>query len=218
LIALPQLIDALRAEGYEFVSVPELIGKTRAQVMLPLSPQEQFEARADGFIFGIYHWFWVAITVTFILGIVLVGGRTLIIGILAFIEKLRPDRPDIREPLPGVTVLIPAHNEESVIVQTVNSVLLSDYPDLHVVVVNDGSADKTGELLDRHFARDPRVRIIHQVNRGKAAALNVALSHAQTDIVVTIDADTEIEPDAIRKLVRHFADPTVGAVAGNVKV
>jgi len=217
-LALPQIIDALRAKGYEFISVPDLIGKTRAQVMLPLSAQEQFEARADGFIFGIYHWFWVAITATFILGIILVSGRTLFIGILAFIEKLRPDRPEIREPLPGVTVLIPAHNEENVIVQTVASVLESDYPDLHIIVVDDGSADKTGELLDEHFLREPRVQIIHQVNRGKAAALNAAMAHAETEIVVTIDADTEIEADAIRKLVRHFVDPTIGAVAGNVKV
>ncbi len=216
--ALPQIIDALRAEGYQFVSVPDLIGKTRAQVMLPLSPEEQFEARADGFIFGIYHWFWVLITTTFILGIILVSGRTLIIGILALIEKLRPDHPEILEPLPGVTVLIPAHNEESVIVQTITSVLLSNHPDLHIVVVNDGSTDKTGALLDANFSHEPRVRIIHQVNRGKAAALNLAMSQAQTEIVITIDADTEIEPDAIRKLVRHFSDPTVGAVAGNVKV
>ena len=70
----------------------------------------------------------------------------------------------------------------------------------------------------RNFGRNEAVQIIHQVNRGKAAALNNALSHAQTDIVVTIDADTEIESDAIRKLLRHFSDPTVGAVAGNVKV
>ncbi len=217
-LALPKLIDALRAEGYEFVSVPDLLGRTRAQVMLPLSPQEQLEARADGFIFGIYHWFWVLITTTFILGIVLVSGRTLIIGILALIEKLHHDHPSEPDPLPGVTVLIPAHNEESVIVQTVTSVLLSEYPDLHIIVVNDGSVDKTGELLDDNFSREPCVRIIHQVNRGKAAALSVAMSRAETEIVVTIDADTEIEPDAIRKLVRHFSDPTVGAVAGNVKV
>jgi len=217
--ALPELIDALRAKGYEFVSVPELIGKSRAQVMLPLSSEEQFEARANGFIFGIYHWFWVLMTVAYIVGIILVSGRTLIIGFLAFIEKLRPDHPKkSRGPLPGVTVLIPAHNEQNVIVQTVSSVLESDHPDLHIIVVNDGSADKTGELLDAHFSREPRVQIIHQVNRGKAAALNVAMSHATSEIVVTIDADTEIEPDAIGKLVRHFVDPTIGAVAGNVKV
>jgi len=218
LAALPQIIDTLRDQGYQFVSVADLIGKTRALVMLPLSAEEQFEARADGFIFGIYHWFWVLITTTFLLGIILVSGRTLIIGILALIEKLRPDRAVMPDPPPSVTVLIPAHNEESVIVQTVASVLLSDLKDLRIIVVDDGSTDKTGELLDANFSRDPRVRIIHQVNRGKAAALSLAMSLSDTEIVVTIDADTEIEPDAVGKLIRHFSDPKVGAVAGNVKV
>src|SRR5260370_13238532 len=119
---------------------------------------------------------------------------------------------------PSVTVVIPAHNEESVLVQTMTSVLLADLKDLRIVVVNDGSTDNPAELLDANFSREPRVRIIHQVNHGKAAALSLALSHADTDIVVTIDADTEIEPDAISKLIRHFSDPKVGAVAGNVKV
>jgi cellulose synthase/poly-beta-1,6-N-acetylglucosamine synthase-like glycosyltransferase/peptidoglycan/xylan/chitin deacetylase (PgdA/CDA1 family)/spore germination protein YaaH len=218
LAALPQIIDVLRKQGYQFVSVADLIGRTRAQVMLPLSPEEQFEARADGFIFGIYHWFWVVITTTFILGIILVSGRTLIIGILALIEKLRPDHAVMPDPPPSVTVLIPAHNEESVIVQTVNSVLLSDHKDLRIIVVDDGSTDKTGDLLDDNFSRDPRVRIVHQINRGKAAALNLAMAQADTEIVVTIDADTEIEPDAIGNLIRHFSDPKIGAVAGNVKV
>jgi cellulose synthase/poly-beta-1,6-N-acetylglucosamine synthase-like glycosyltransferase/spore germination protein YaaH/peptidoglycan/xylan/chitin deacetylase (PgdA/CDA1 family) len=217
-IALPQVIDALRARGFQFVSVPELIGKTRAQVMIPLSREEWLQAWADGFIFALYRWFIIGITSVFILGIVLVSGRALIIGILALIEKLRRDHVAMPDPLPGVTVLIPAHNEENVILQTVTSVLASDYPDMHVVVVNDGSADNTGELLDTHFGTDPRVLIIHQKNRGKAAALNRALSKAKTEIVVTIDADTEIEPDAIRKMVRHFGDPKVGAIAGNVKV
>jgi cellulose synthase/poly-beta-1,6-N-acetylglucosamine synthase-like glycosyltransferase/peptidoglycan/xylan/chitin deacetylase (PgdA/CDA1 family) len=216
--ALPQIIDTMRASGYEFVSVADLIGRTRAQVMLPLSREEQFEARADGFIFGIYHWFWVVITTTFILGIILVSGRTLIIGILALIEKLRPDHAVMPDPPPGVTVLIPAHNEESVIVQTITSVLLSDLKDLHIIVVDDGSTDKTGELLDANFSHEPRVHIVHQVNRGKAAALRLAIEQAQTEIVVTIDADTEIETDAISKLVRHFSNPKIGAVAGNVKV
>jgi cellulose synthase/poly-beta-1,6-N-acetylglucosamine synthase-like glycosyltransferase len=103
-------------------------------------------------------------------------------------------------------------------VQTVTSVLLSDLTDIQVIVVDDGSSDSTLELLHRNFGRNNAVEIIHQVNRGKAAALNHALGHAHTEIVVTIDADTEIESDAIRKLLRHFSDPSVGAVAGNVKV
>ncbi len=216
--ALPQLIDALRAQGYQFVSVSDLLGKTRANVMVPLSAQEQLEARIDGIIFSLFQWLRFFIGIIFFLGIVLVSGRAVIIGLLALIEKLRPDRAVMPDPPPSVTVLIPAHNEESVIVQTVTSVLVSDFKDLHLIVVNDGSTDTTGELLEENFSHQPRVRIIHQVNRGKAAALNLAMSQANTEIVVTIDADTEIEPDAISKLIRHFADPRVGAVAGNVKV
>jgi cellulose synthase/poly-beta-1,6-N-acetylglucosamine synthase-like glycosyltransferase/peptidoglycan/xylan/chitin deacetylase (PgdA/CDA1 family) len=216
--ALPQIIDALRAQGYQLVSVSDLLGKTRAEMMPALSPEERFEARADGFIFTLFQWSRFFIGIIFILGIVLVSGRTLIIGLLALIEKMRPDHAVMPDPRPSVTVLIPAHNEENVIVQTVTSVLHSDLQDLRIIVVNDGSTDKTGELLDTTFSREPRVRIIHQVNRGKAAALNVAMSQSDTEIVVTIDADTEIESDAISKLLRHFANPTVGAVAGNVKV
>src|SRR5262249_52525542 len=129
-----------------------------------------------------------------------------------------PDNAVMPEPPPGVTVLVPAHNEESVIVQTVSSVLASDFPGLRVIVVNDGSTDRTRELLDDNFGNDSRVRLIHQVNRGKSAALNRAMAEADTEILVTIDADTEIESDAISKLVRHFSDPGLGAIAGNVKV
>ncbi len=216
--ALPQIIDALREKGYQLVSVSDLIGKTRAEVMPTLSPEERLEARADGFIFTLFQWIRFIIGAIFFLGIVMVSGRAVIIGLLALIEKLRPDHAVMPNPPPSVTVLIPAHNEESVIVQTIASVLLSDLKDLHIIVVNDGSSDRTGELLETNFSHEPRVRIIHQVNRGKAAALNVAMSLADTEIVVTIDADTEIEADAIGKLVRHFSDSTVGAVAGNVKV
>ena len=117
-----------------------------------------------------------------------------------------------------MSVLIPAHNEEEVIVETVQAALASDYPQLEVVVVDDGSTDRTGELLQTHFRHDPRLRIFSQPNRGKSAALNRALAEATSEIVVTIDADTTIERDAVAKLVRHFADSHIGAVAGNVKV
>jgi cellulose synthase/poly-beta-1,6-N-acetylglucosamine synthase-like glycosyltransferase/peptidoglycan/xylan/chitin deacetylase (PgdA/CDA1 family)/spore germination protein YaaH len=217
--ALPQLIDALRVRGYQLVLVSDLLGKTRDQVMTPLSPKEQLEARADGFVFELYHLLRLGMASIFLLGIVLVSARAVIVGLLAMVEKLRRDPPDeLPDPPPSVSVLIPAYNEEKVIVETVRAALHSDYPDLRVIVVNDGSADRTGELLDSNFGSYSRVKIIHQSNRGKSAALNRALAEAGSDIVVTIDADTEVERDAIRKLVRHFSDPTVGAAAGNVKV
>ena len=217
-LALPQIIDQLRARGYQLVPVADLIKKTRAEVMPTLDPRERIEARADAFIFAMYHWISLGMSVIFIAGILLVSGRALIIGLLAVIEKLRPDRAVLSDPPPTVTVLIPAHNEENVIVETVTAALASEVPDLRVIVVNDGSTDRTAELLEEHFGRDPRVRILHQANRGKAAALNRAMSEADTEILITIDADTEVEPDAVRKLLRHFSDLRVGAVAGNVKV
>jgi cellulose synthase/poly-beta-1,6-N-acetylglucosamine synthase-like glycosyltransferase/peptidoglycan/xylan/chitin deacetylase (PgdA/CDA1 family) len=216
--ALPAIIDELRARGYQLVLPSDLIGKKRGDVMVALSREEKLEARADGVIFGIWHWFRVGMTAIFLLGIVLVSARALVIGLLALIEKLRADRTVMPNPPPEVTVLIPAHNEESVIVDTINSVLASDFTRLRVIVVNDGSKDRTGELLEARFGQHPRVRIIHQANRGKSAALNRALGEADGEIVVTIDADTEVEPDAISKLVGHFSHEKVGAVAGNVKV
>ena len=216
--ALPQIIDGLRAKGYEFVSVADLLGQTRAQVMQPLTQNEWILVRADAFIFEVFHWFRAGISFIFIAGILLVSGRALIVGLLALAEKLRPAPADHPEYKPQVTVLIPAYNEEAAIVQTVNSALACDYPKLEVLVVDDGSTDHTAELVRTNFGTDARVRLISQPNRGKPAALNHGLAEATGEVTISIDGDTIVDPEAIPCLVRHFADPRVGAVAGNVKV
>jgi len=218
LIALPQIIDGLRAKGFEFVSVATLLGQTRAQVMPPLTHEEWLLARADAFAFEAFRWFRSGIAFIFITGILLVSARALIIGLLALAEKLRPNPADHAEYKPDVTVMIPAYNEESVIVDTVRSALASVYPKLEILVIDDGSTDHTAELVRSNFANDPRVRLLLQPNRGKPAALNHALSEATGEIVVSIDADTIVDPEAVPRLVRHFVNPKVGAVAGNVKV
>ena len=216
--ALPKIIEGLRAKGYEFVSVSDLLGQTRAQVMPSLTHREWILARADAFIFDLFRWLRSSIAFIFVAGIMLVGGRALIIGLLALVEKLRPAPTDHPEYQPEVSVLIPAYNEESAIVSTVRSALASNYPKLEILVIDDGSKDRTAELVKENFGRDRRVRLIMQSNRGKPAALNHGLSEAIGEIVVSIDADTIVDPEAVPRLVRHFADPKVGAVAGNVKV
>ena len=218
LAALPQIIDGLRAKGYEFVSVSTLLGQTRAQVMPPLSHEEWLLARADALAFEVFRWFRLGIGFIFMAGILLVSGRALVIGLLALAEKLRPSPAEHPEYQPEVTVMIPAYNEESVIVDTVRSALASTYPKLEILVVDDGSTDSTAELVRANFRNDPRVRLLLQPNRGKPAALNNALTEAAGEITVSIDADTIVDPEAIARLVRHFVDPRVGAVAGNVKV
>ncbi|MFZ0519673.1 MAG: glycosyltransferase [Candidatus Acidiferrales bacterium] len=216
--ALPQIIDGLRAKGYEFVSVSDLLHQTRAQVMQPLSQEEWLLVRADAFIFEVFRWFRAGIAFIFVAGILLVSGRALIIGLLALVEKLRPAPADHPEYKPRVTVLIPAYNEQSAIVETVTAALSCDYPKLEVLVVNDGSTDRTAELVRANFSSDSRVRLINQANHGKPAALNHGLAEATGEIIISIDGDTIVDAEAIPRLVRHFADPKVGAVAGNVKV
>jgi peptidoglycan-N-acetylglucosamine deacetylase len=216
--ALPQIIDQIRAHGYQIVSVSDLLGQTRAQVMPPLTSHEWLLARADALIFDVFRYFRTSIAFIFVAGILLVSARALIVGLLALAEKLRPSPPEHPDYQPAVTVLIPAYNEESVIVGTVGSALSSMYPKLEVLVVDDGSTDQTAELVRKNFGRDPRVRLLTQTNGGKPSALNHGLAVATGEIIVCIDADTIVDPEAVPRLVRHFADPKVGAVAGNVKV
>ena len=218
LAALPQIIDQVRAAGYQFVSVSELLGQTRAQVMPPLSAHEWLLARADALIFDVFSWFRSSIAFIFVAGIFLVSARALIVGLLALAEKFRSAAPEHPDYQPSATVLIPAYNEESVIVHTVRAALASGYPRLEVLVVDDGSTDRTAALVRQNFGADPRVRLLTQENHGKPAALNHGLAVASGEIIVSIDADTIVDKEAIPRLVWHFADPNVGAVAGNIKV
>lgn len=221
-LALPHIIEGLRSAGFQFVSVSDLLGKTRAEVMPPLTPVEQMRAQADSVIFSVLHGFRLGMVWVFLVGIALVTGRVLIVGVLALVEKFLPQDAGPLGFHPRVSVLIPAHNEEAAIVETVQSALDSrlpaEWPPIEVIVVNDGSTDSTGEQLHENFGHDARVHIIEQVNMGKPAALNRARESAGGEVLITIDADTYVEPDAVAKLARHFGDATVGAVAGNVKV
>jgi cellulose synthase/poly-beta-1,6-N-acetylglucosamine synthase-like glycosyltransferase len=117
---------------------------------------------------------------------------------------------------PPVSIVVPAYNEAAGIEQAVRSLASSDYPEFEVVVVDDGSTDGTGDLVDRLGL--PRVRVIREPNRGKAEALNTAVVAARHELIAAVDADTVFEPGTLAALVRPFADPGVGAVAGNTKV
>ncbi|WP_432180768.1 bifunctional polysaccharide deacetylase/glycosyltransferase family 2 protein [Streptomyces sp. NBC_00063] len=123
--------------------------------------------------------------------------------------------PPVTEP---VTVIVPAYNEEVGIEATLRSLLASTHEYVQIIVVDDGSSDRTFEIAEAVHAWDPRVMVVRQENAGKAAALNTGLSWAQFDLVVMIDGDTVFEPDAIARLIQPFADPRVGAVSGNTKV
>ena len=118
----------------------------------------------------------------------------------------------------SVSVLIPAFNEAKVIAASVRQILASTHRKVRIIVIDDGSTDGTSDVVRASFAGDQRVSLVTTQNGGKARAINLGLAHADGDIIVVLDADTQFEPQTISRLVRWFADPTVGAVAGNAKV
>src|SRR5262249_42800330 len=119
---------------------------------------------------------------------------------------------------PSVSVLIPCYNEQNVIADTIASVLASDYSNLEIVVIDDGSTDRTAEVVESRFGGMPKVRLVRQVNAGKAAALNRGIAQSAGEILIIVDGDTQFLPATVSRLVRHFEFPEIGAVAGNAKV
>jgi cellulose synthase/poly-beta-1,6-N-acetylglucosamine synthase-like glycosyltransferase len=220
--ALPMLITTLRQRGYEIVPVSDLIGKTRAEVMPPLTQHQRWQARADSvtfFLFGFFNNFVVAV---FFVGDILMSARLIIIGVFALIDRLRTRKsyagPDYA---PRVAVLIPAYNEEKVIVRTIRSVMMSNYRNIRIIVIDDGSTDRTFDIAREAYPADiesGRLTVLTKPNGGKAEALNFALNQTDEEIYIGIDADGVIAHDAITRLVQHFANPKIGAVAGNAKV
>ncbi|MFP5236599.1 MAG: glycosyltransferase [Acidobacteriota bacterium] len=220
--ALPVLIDTLRAHGYQIVQVSALMGKTTAEVMPRLTFWQRMRAIPDSVAFSTLSVIFNFMVFAFFFGDILMSARLILVGLFAFIDRLRrPHRQASPGFQPRVAVLIPAYNEEKVIVRTVRSVLHSDYENLRVIVIDDGSKDRTAEVAREAFQteiRAGRVQILETANGGKAAALNYGLDHVEEEFYVGIDADTVIASDAISKLIPHFEDPEIGAVAGNAKV
>ncbi|MER6677710.1 bifunctional polysaccharide deacetylase/glycosyltransferase family 2 protein [Streptomyces sp. NPDC000983] len=156
-----------------------------------------------------------------VVGVAVMGRFGMMLLLARRHHRLRNKRrfswgPPVTEP---VSVIVPAYNEKECIANTLQSLARSTHP-IEVIVVDDGSTDGTSELA-RAAAEElgmRNVRVIRQENAGKPAALNNGVRSASHAIVVMMDGDTVFEPDTVRQLVQPFADPEVGAVAGNAKV
>ncbi|AMW06000.1 glycosyltransferase [Gemmatimonas phototrophica] len=223
--ALGPLIDSLRARGFELTTVAGLLNVT-PQAGTPSAPRDEAPQRALNLAaINVANIGEALLVGTFLLALVLGVLRLVAIGSLAGLQRFVPRfarprygrRAEDAEFLPLVSVVIPAYNEGRVIGRTVRSVLQQVYPQFEIIVVDDGSSDDTTAAAQL-ATDDPRVRVIRKPNGGKAAALNHGMTVATGEIIVVIDADTLLAPDAIRHLVRPLADRRVGAVAGNAKV
>jgi len=158
--------------------------------------------------------------------------RYFILIILSYLEHLDNIRmnarastmgkpaPDADSKLPFITIIVPAYNEGKIIQTAIRSLLEIDYPHYEVLVVDDGSTDDTYQRAREmvHVSDKCVVTVLTKANGGKANALNTGMARAKGDFILCMDGDTRLSPNTLRDCIRHFDDPKIGAVAGNVKV
>lgn len=132
----------------------------------------------------------------------------------------RIDQPPVLPEYPGVSFLVPCHNEGQDIEETIEYLLQQQYPEFEVIAIDDGSTDDTGAILDRLTERHPQVRVIHLAsNQGKAMALRTGALASKYEFLVCIDGDALLDEHATAWIMRHFVHgPRVGAVTGNPRV
>jgi hypothetical protein len=213
--ALDELITQLQRRGYTFDTVSSAINTS------PWNPASTSQ-RVQGWLLSMLVRTADLIVLIFKLTIALLAVlavlRTLVLVVLARHHVRQPALvgPARRARLPDVSIIVPAYNEQNGIGACVRSLAAADYPNVDIVVVDDGSTDDTAAVVTSLAL--PNVRLVSQRSAGKPAALNTGILLARHDILILVDGDTIFEPDAVRALVEPFAEPNVGAVSGNTKV
>ncbi len=162
----------------------------------------------------------------FILGFVfyyplIMAWMWIIGGIYFFVrrEMPRPTFPVLTE-TPGCSILIPCYNEEENIYDTIRYALATRYPTFEVIAINDGSSDRTGEILEELARNEPRLKVIHlSTNQGKAIALRSGAMNSSHEYLICIDSDALIHPHCAHWMMSHLLSGTrVGAVTGNPRI
>ncbi|MBB6111459.1 Glycosyltransferase, catalytic subunit of cellulose synthase and poly-beta-1,6-N-acetylglucosamine synthase [Mucilaginibacter lappiensis] len=222
--ALPEIIHYFKSHGYQFTTIADVLGKTKADLMPPIPNDPHTGILGpvyDVAVHGYYYINWILIYI-FLSAIFLAIGRIVLIGVLA-VRQHSENKKMVKArgtdfPLPPVSIIVPAFNEEVNAIATIQSLLKTEYPSFEIIFVDDGSKDKTFEVVSAAYEGNPLVKILTKPNGGKASALNFGITHAKNDYVICIDADTQLKTDAIYHLMTYFTDEEIGAVAGTVKV
>ncbi len=215
--ALPQIIDWLQTRGDTIVPLSKLVGSSRDAVMPPVGAAQRIPRFVSSTGFRVFHAIEEFLWAFMIVATALIVIRTLAVIILA--ARFRRTGAPSEDFAPPVSVLIAAFNEEKVIASTLRAVLANDHAGpIEVLVVDDGSHDGTAVEVEKIAQADARVRLVRQRNHGKAVALQRGLSLVQHELVVFLDADTHLQSDTLRLLVRPMSDETVVAVSGHAKV
>ncbi len=216
--ALPRIIQHFKKRGFQFVSIADLMGKKRADLMPVVEKDQKALVQLNRGIMDFSNWITTSLDWIFYLAVYLAIFRVSFIFYFAMKQKWKDDKETLPDFTPPLSIIVPAYNEEMGATSTIASLLNQNYPNFEVVFVDDGSKDKTFENVKAAYGNHAQVQVLTKPNGGKASALNFGLKKCKSDFVVCIDADTQLDPNAIREIAKPFADPKVGAVAGNVKV
>ena len=220
--ALPRIIKYYRSKGYKFVSMAEFLGVSHDVLNPPLKRDtDRFLSYSNLIIAHIVYYSSSFLFPFFFIGIILSMGRIFFVGTFAFIQNKRALTIECKQfntATPLVSIIVPAYNEEVNVIASLENLLKSDYPNFEIVFVDDGSKDKTYQLVKEAFQNHPKVMVNTKPNGGKSSALNYGIDKARGDFFVCIDADTQLGTDAVSQLMKCFINEKVGAVAGNVKV
>lgn len=144
--------------------------------------------------------------------------------VLAYLNTTKYTVEEYDNFFPFVSIIVPVYNEDKVVKQSIGSLLQLDYPNYEIIIVNDGSTDNTaevaGEMVGYHKGHSSMVKVtlINKPNGGKSKALNAGIQYSDAEFTVSVDGDSKLSKDALKMGIRHFIDPSIGAVAGNVKV
>ncbi len=184
--------------------------------------QGSFSVLLENFVLSAVSFYLLAFLVILILRYAVLIMYSFMEHMETLIKKRSAPPPKYREEttLPMVSLVVPAYNEGMVIQAAIRSLLQLDYPNFEIIVIDDGSTDDTYEKA-LEVAREPHdipIRIITKRNAGKAEALNTGMALALGEFILNMDGDTKLSGNTLRVCIRHFEDPRVGAVAGNVKV
>jgi cellulose synthase/poly-beta-1,6-N-acetylglucosamine synthase-like glycosyltransferase/spore germination protein YaaH/peptidoglycan/xylan/chitin deacetylase (PgdA/CDA1 family) len=218
--ATGMIIRYFQQRGYEFITVANLLHKKPEDLMPPVEGAGYNLLRFNFFVaetgYLVSHFLYALFIVFLILGAI----RILILGFFAVKQKRKEKlfaNLKLENP-PAVSIIVPAYNEEVNAVSSLQNLLRCDYPFFDIIFVDDGSSDKTFEVVTAAFSNHLKVKLFSKPNGGKASALNFGIEQTTADYVVCIDADTKLLPDAVSFMMKNFADTNVGAVAGSVKV
>jgi cellulose synthase/poly-beta-1,6-N-acetylglucosamine synthase-like glycosyltransferase len=134
-------------------------------------------------------------------------------------SKMKEEEDSEPSVFPSVTIAVPVWNEEETLAGTLESLLALDYPKdkLHIVVVNDGSRDNTLQIA-QSFQHHEQIEVIDKENGGKHTAVNLVLEKSQSDLFGCLDADSFVDTDTLKTIVKYFEDPSVMAVTPCLKV